>query len=34
MDLLEKDPESLANITAAESVRLGGWEGGAIMWGS
>ena len=30
---LEKDPESLTNITAAEYSRLGGWEGGeVIMW--
>jgi gallate dioxygenase len=33
MDRLEKDPESLTNITAAEYARLGGWEGGeVIMW--
>jgi len=30
---LEKDPESLTNITAAEYSRLGGWEGAeVIMW--
>ena len=33
MDLLEKDSESLTNITAAEYARRGGWEGGeVIMW--
>ena len=33
MDRLEKDPESLLDITAAEYARLGGWEGGeVIMW--
>lgn len=33
MELLEKDPESLTNITAAEYARRGGWESGEIiMW--
>jgi gallate dioxygenase len=33
MELLETDPQSLTNITAAEYARLGGWEGGeVIMW--
>lgn len=33
MELLEIDPESLTDITAAEYARLGGWEGGeVIMW--
>jgi gallate dioxygenase len=33
MDRLEKDPEGLLDITAAEYARLGGWEGGeVIMW--
>jgi gallate dioxygenase len=33
MDRLERDPESLLGITAAEYARLGGWEGGeVIMW--
>jgi gallate dioxygenase len=33
MERLEKDPESLTTITAAEYSRLGGWEGGdIIMW--
>jgi gallate dioxygenase len=33
MERLEKDPEGLANITAAEYARLGGWEASeVIMW--
>jgi len=33
LDLLEKDPESLTNITAAEYAKRGGWEGAeVIMW--
>src|SRR5262249_12413349 len=33
MELLETDPQSLTNITAAEYARLRGWEGGeVIMW--
>jgi gallate dioxygenase len=33
LDLLEKDPEKLTSITAAEYARRGGWEGGeVIMW--
>jgi gallate dioxygenase len=33
MERLEKDPESLTNITAAEYARLGGWESGEdIVW--
>jgi gallate dioxygenase len=33
MELLETDPQSLTNITAAEYARLGGWEGGeVIVW--
>ena len=31
MERLEKDPESLTNITAAEYARLGGWEGGEVL---
>jgi len=33
LELLEKDPEKLTNITTAEYARLGGWEGSeVIMW--
>jgi gallate dioxygenase len=33
LDLLEKDPEKLTQITTAEYARLGGWEGAeVIMW--
>jgi len=33
MDLLEKDPENLTNVTAAEYALRGGWKGGeVIMW--
>ena len=33
MELLEKDPEKLTEITTAEYARLGGWEGAEIiMW--
>ncbi len=33
LDLIEKDPERLASMTAAEYATLGGWEGAeVIMW--
>ena len=31
MERLEKDPESITNITAAEYARLGGSEGGEVL---
>src|SRR5690606_18694944 len=33
MDRLEKDPESLLDMTIAELAKLGGWEGAeVVMW--
>jgi gallate dioxygenase len=33
LDLLEKDPEQLTNMTVAEFAKLGGWEGAeVVMW--